>query len=1132
VTTVPTLPVTQLDTYETADGLKQRGSTITYDIYGDVTGKTDYDYGTSSTRGPVLRSETISGYGTVGPVANYTSDAIKDGSGNLISDTILSYDTTALVTTSGVPQHVSVSSERGNLNRVTSLISNSNYAAGNAYYFYDDTGQVLSSYDANNNITKYAYDSSYNAYLVGITWPAVNGVTQSEQITPDFNTGLPMNVTLDGNKTSYVYDSMLREKTSTAPDNGVKTWTYDLSGSVSGGAPATESVSVIHAGSTSMTVTGTLDWYGRLQTTNTTDDIANDLVTYSYDANGNAASATNPYKTGASQNVSYATYDVLGRQLTLKEPDCQGTTCSVQTSVLQGNTNIVTDEAGHKRELFSDGLGRIAEVLESDTSGNLTLETDYLYIQNYSNSTGAAPSTYQMIVNQKGGSTNSSLWRTRTFTYDLAGRVVSVKTPEAGLISYTYNQGASLCTGNPSQPCSQTDARGVVTTYTYDALNRLTGKSYTTAGTASAPTPSVNYTYDQTSFNGLTITNGQGNLTGMTDGTGSTAWSYDQVGRPVATRKTLNGVTLQSNVTYNLDGTVNTLQDFGGTTLTYTYTGAGLQKGVTDQTGRSYASAGTYNAAGQLTGLTLPLTSGSLQQTLGYNSRMQPETIQATVGGSLVQNLTIGYGTVGQNNGNISTITNGMDPTHGRDQAYQYDYLNRVTQGGDNTHWGEQYGYDNWGNLNQKTQTLGSGYGFSVLSPANNQMPQMSYDAAGDVTRDQLGTAITYDANGRIVTAGSGTYSYDGSDYRVTKTSGGVTTLYWPSPVAGVVDESNATGTSFGRQVFLGGFQVWSEDTAGNGRYLLQDHLASTRVTVNMAGTVLDDLDYRSYGDIVANYGANPSDNHYVFTGYESDSTDSSTDYAQYRNLSSYMGRFTRPDPYYGSYDFTNPQSFNRYSYVLNGPLNYIDPSGLDADKCNMQATSLWTWLTQLFGCGGGGGGDDGGGWDDGGGGGSGQHNAPHPYVAPIGPGTEIGSILDLTHPSNPGPITSPTDPDGQCVTACRHYEQGLPDHTQWTQGVPVVISVNGKLTINPAVKPGTAIATFVDGRYPGDEDLHKNSGVFLGTGNWGPAGSMQILDQWPGSPGPRSRPVFPISRRGEADRSNSSTAYYVIMAP
>jgi hypothetical protein len=37
------------------------------------------------------------------------------------------------------------------------------------------------------------------------------------------------------------------------------------------------------------------------------------------------------------------------------------------------------------------------------------------------------------------------------------------------------------------------------------------------------------------------------------------------------------------------------------------------------------------------------------------------------------------------------------------------------------------------------------------------------------------------------------------------------------------------------------------------------------------------------------------------------------------------------PDPYAGSYDMNNPQSFNRYSYVLNNPMTLTDPSGQEA---------------------------------------------------------------------------------------------------------------------------------------------------------------------------------------------------------
>jgi hypothetical protein len=42
-----------------------------------------------------------------------------------------------------------------------------------------------------------------------------------------------------------------------------------------------------------------------------------------------------------------------------------------------------------------------------------------------------------------------------------------------------------------------------------------------------------------------------------------------------------------------------------------------------------------------------------------------------------------------------------------------------------------------------------------------------------------------------------------------------------------------------------------------------------------------------------------------------------------------WYSRFYQPDPWDGSYDLTDPQSFNRYSYVQNDPVNFVDPSGL-----------------------------------------------------------------------------------------------------------------------------------------------------------------------------------------------------------
>ncbi len=63
-------------------------------------------------------------------------------------------------------------------------------------------------------------------------------------------------------------------------------------------------------------------------------------------------------------------------------------------------------------------------------------------------------------------------------------------------------------------------------------------------------------------------------------------------------------------------------------------------------------------------------------------------------------------------------------------------------------------------------------------------------------------------------------------------------------------------------------------------------------------------------------------------TAYERDN-ETELDFAQARYHDYNHGRFTSPDPVMASARKANPQTFNRYSYVTNNPLNLIDPLGL-----------------------------------------------------------------------------------------------------------------------------------------------------------------------------------------------------------
>src|ERR1700735_338098 len=106
--------------------------------------------------------------------------------------------------------------------------------------------------------------------------------------------------------------------------------------------------------------------------------------------------------------------------------------------------------------------------------------------------------------------------------------------------------------------------------------------------------------------------------------------------------------------------------------------------------------------------------------------------------------------------------------------------------------------------------------------------------------------------------------------------------------------------------------------------------LGTERMRTNYAASVGSSYVSLPWGDgytaTVNSSGADQDNAH--FADLERDA-ESGTEHAQFRNYTSRQGRWLAPDPYSGSYDLTNPQSMNRYGYVLNNPMSLLDPSGL-----------------------------------------------------------------------------------------------------------------------------------------------------------------------------------------------------------
>ena len=115
-----------------------------------------------------------------------------------------------------------------------------------------------------------------------------------------------------------------------------------------------------------------------------------------------------------------------------------------------------------------------------------------------------------------------------------------------------------------------------------------------------------------------------------------------------------------------------------------------------------------------------------------------------------------------------------------------------------------------------------------------------------------------------------------------------------------------------------------------------QDWLGTERTRTGVTGSVVGTYTSFPFGDGYANTGND--ENSYHFAGLDQDN--SGNEHAQFREYSNMAGRWFSPDPYGGSYDPTNPQSFNRYAYVLNNPLGLIDPVGLDPGDCFLTGLS------------------------------------------------------------------------------------------------------------------------------------------------------------------------------------------------
>ena len=856
-----------------------------------------------------------------GNVIQETSTEIKNGVSTQISKVDYQYDTPAeayisQTETSGVTNNENFSEEK--------LVD-----LHTRYTYYEDTGLKKSETDAENRTTSYEYNN--NGWLTKTNYP--DGTFT--QITYDIN-GTDNSVTTSYNDQYYTvnrYDGLgvlasNGERNEQGEEKVLKSFVYQ-NGQLTRTTDALGNQTcyeydvydrVIFAG----ILNPDQEIGDNFAVTDLSVENLNPKFQQYTRVSYNDYERTMTVSEGADENITKTYYDEMGREKKVSVNTDAGVFTTTTTYDPMGRVSTASDAKGTTYYTYNT-LGQLLAVR------NPAMESTTYTYDSYGN---------VKTVTTAGGSVTN-------YSYDDLGRLLSVTDPEGQTAYYAYDNVGKLLRSK--------DRSGETAIFNYDSMDRMTSQI--------KGETSVAYDFDSL-----------GNLTAMTDETGTTAYSYTY-------NNLLKSITTPDDytITYEYDDAQNIrrVKDYSQRQFDYTYTAANQLETITRK-GNIVASY-AYSKAGNIISQTTP--EGTSVYTYGQGGRLK-NLVNSTASTAAVNSYSYEYDTVGNqtkktDNGQITQYTydslsrlSRVQEPDGTSTAYTFDQNNNIMtksvthpasysyglkQDGidyelsgisvDNT----TYAYDANNRLLEETRYIGGDS--ETYSGFIEVTSQNTYDANGNLLKTEKGGQVDsevveyeYDELNRLVhytdAAGQRTnYKYNGQNQRMRKWTEGTTTYYYWD--RGYI--SNERGRdSWISANYVGLDGIFARETKKNAEevsYMMKDGHGNV-TSVIQDGTVTKTYDYDAYG---VEKNPDPNDtNPFRYCGEYFDQ-ETQNIYLRNRYYNPSNGRFITEDAHWNPSNMiygddpenTMPsltailQSSNLYGYCRNNPISYIDPLGL-----------------------------------------------------------------------------------------------------------------------------------------------------------------------------------------------------------